>query len=138
MLVRLGQHIGFVTKPLVNFTPLSTRRFPTTLIVPIVLYSWSSVTISRTFGFVVGGGLFVGDGDGPAGVNAQIDASATNSVRSLRARMGGLRAGSDGPPYRAAPERSTQHARAPSRAEDARGTKRSSQDSTAASQRSGA
>src|SRR5947208_1232163 len=67
MLVRLGQHIGFVTKPLVNFTRLSTRRFPTTLIALSVLYSWSSVTISRTFGFVVGGGLLVGDGDGPSG-----------------------------------------------------------------------
>src|SRR3954463_2095378 len=85
MLVRLGQHIGFVTYPLLNLTPLSTSRFPTALIAPSVLNSWSSVTMSSTFGFVGGGGV---DGDDPAGANAEIDASATNAASSLRARIG--------------------------------------------------
>src|SRR3954465_9416128 len=110
MLVRLGQHIGFVTKPFVNLTPLATRRLATTLIAPSVLYSWSSVTISSTFGFVGGGGVGEGDGDGPADVNAEIDASATSAASSLRARIVVLRSGSGGRPYRAGSERSTQRA----------------------------
>src|SRR6185437_658590 len=97
MLVRLGQHIGFVTYPFVNLTPLATRRLPTTLISASVLYSWSSVTISSTFGFV--GGRGVGVGDGPAGENAEIDASATSAASSFRARIGVLRSGSGGRPF---------------------------------------
>src|SRR5436190_1322271 len=137
MLVLLGQHIGFVTYPFVNLTPLATRRLPTTLIAPSVLYSWSSVTISSTFGFDGGGGVGEGDGVGPAGVNAEIDASATNAASSLRARIGFLRSGSGGRPYRAGTERSTQRASAVLGERFPR-PERSSQLSTEASHRSGA
>src|SRR5438045_4999577 len=86
MLARLGQHIGSVTNPFVNLTPFATSRFCTVLMAQSVLYSWSSVTINRTFGLVGGGGgVGVGEGDGP---NAATEMSATNVARTLRARIG--------------------------------------------------
>src|SRR5438552_6493760 len=86
MLALLGQHIGSVTKPLVKSTPLETSRLPTVLSVQRVLYSWSSVTMSRTFGFVGGDGVDVIDG--VDGANAAPDTSASSVARILRARIG--------------------------------------------------